>query len=293
MAQTIYQFPDGTWVENIAVRSNGNLLVTLLTSPELYEIDPSRPESSSAHLVHRFDGNVGLFGITEVEADVFAVVGGNFSSTSPSANTSSFAIWTADFSNCAGEEDAPRISQAVAVPGAALLNGMTTLEDGIVLVADSTLGNVRRVDTRSGAVTIVLADEETMGWGNASAPVGIDGVRREDGYLYYTNLIKGLFCRVRINEASGEAAGPFEVVADGLAEADDFAVRDGIAYVMEGAVEGVVRVGRDGEKEVLVDGFGDPAGVGSTSAQFGRGEDKGILYVVTGGGKVAAVDIGR
>lgn len=36
----VHEFPKGTWVENLAVRSNGQILVTLLTSNELIQLDP-------------------------------------------------------------------------------------------------------------------------------------------------------------------------------------------------------------------------------------------------------------
>jgi hypothetical protein len=44
--------PNETWIENIAVRANGNLHVTLITSPEVWTIDPC---SGDAKLIHRVD----------------------------------------------------------------------------------------------------------------------------------------------------------------------------------------------------------------------------------------------
>lgn len=65
----IHEFPLGSWVENMAVRANGQLLVTMLTVPDLYLIDPTTNEMA---LVASFPEVIGLAAITEVQPDVFA-----------------------------------------------------------------------------------------------------------------------------------------------------------------------------------------------------------------------------
>lgn len=59
------------WVENIAVRSNGKILVTLINKPQIWQIDPTR---NSAELLHEFPQAVSAMGITEYSYHVFAVV---------------------------------------------------------------------------------------------------------------------------------------------------------------------------------------------------------------------------
>jgi hypothetical protein len=75
--RTVTQFPNLTWVENLAVRSNGQVLVTLLTTPELVLVDPFN--DGKQVVVHQFPNVVGLTGIAEIAEDVFAVASGNFS----------------------------------------------------------------------------------------------------------------------------------------------------------------------------------------------------------------------
>lgn len=75
--RTVYQFPNPTWVENLAVRSNGHLLLTLLSTPDLYQLDPNSGSTAGAKLVYHFPEYTGLCGIVEIENDVFAVVAGN------------------------------------------------------------------------------------------------------------------------------------------------------------------------------------------------------------------------
>jgi len=73
----VWRFPNVTWVENIAVRSSGQLLVTL--SPVLYQVDPHAAEGQQPQLIQRFPNVTSLMGIVEVGKDVFAVIAGNFS----------------------------------------------------------------------------------------------------------------------------------------------------------------------------------------------------------------------
>lgn len=36
----LHEYPAGTWIENIAVRPSGELLLTLLNTPHLDQLDP-------------------------------------------------------------------------------------------------------------------------------------------------------------------------------------------------------------------------------------------------------------
>jgi hypothetical protein len=90
---TVYHFPNNTvsvapvdlacrsssplltaslkWVENLAVRSNGKILATLINVAQVWQIDPT---AHSAELVHEFEGADSILGIAEYDSDVFAVV---------------------------------------------------------------------------------------------------------------------------------------------------------------------------------------------------------------------------
>ena len=59
----IYYFPNSTRVERIAVRSSGDLLVTIATAPELYLTSPTFPKTST--LLHTFPHLIAILGITE------------------------------------------------------------------------------------------------------------------------------------------------------------------------------------------------------------------------------------
>lgn len=76
--RTVYQFPFPTWVENLAIRStNGKVLVTVMTSPQIFEIDPTKP-LPTAKLIYTFPNILAILGIAEIEPDIFVVVGGKY-----------------------------------------------------------------------------------------------------------------------------------------------------------------------------------------------------------------------
>jgi hypothetical protein len=73
----IYQFPNGTWIENIAVRYNNALLLTLLTMPDLYNLDPTSSKPSLT-LLYTFPNATALFGIAEYAPDVLGIAAGTY-----------------------------------------------------------------------------------------------------------------------------------------------------------------------------------------------------------------------
>jgi len=221
----IAQFAFGTWVENIAVRSNGKILVTMTTPPEIWEIDPSMPlKSNSSKLVHHFDGVEQATGIAEVGPDVFMVVGGN-------------SIWRVNLN----KNDTNRICEVVNVTESRLLNGMATLDarTGTILVVDSQLGLIWRVNTKTLDYEVVLQDDTMAPSDELGLPLGINGVRVWRNYVYYNNSPRRLLCRVRVDRATGRAVSPYEVISQGVLS-DDFAVAlDGTAY-LAGLTDNVV-----------------------------------------------------
>lgn len=296
--RTVYEFPN-SWIENIAVRDNGNLLLTfLLPQPDLVELCNPASHSPTPRLIHRFDPFPGLTGITETSPDVFAVIAGN----APDIDNPNYSLWEADLT-C---DDEPKIIPLIKhFREGCLLNGMTTLSpssprsdcnDAVVLISDSAGGVVLRVDLASKKVSTFLYDPyitQAPPPANASAvPFGVNGLRYrpQDGFLYFTSTDRRLLARVRADPDDKTASGPIDVLNAGGVAGDDFAVRDEgdcgiVAYETSGVDQLVVRVVvRGGETEVLLEGELP------TSAQFGRTErDRDTLYVVTRDAKVIAI----
>ena len=88
-----------TWLENIAVRPNGDLLITQLAPhPILYTIkNPSSPNASLSPIYEWHVPNVTkLLGITETTPDTFVIVAGN-ATTDSLGYHGTFSLWEARF----------------------------------------------------------------------------------------------------------------------------------------------------------------------------------------------------
>lgn len=273
----VSQFALGTWVENIAVRSNGKLLVTMTTPPELWEIDPFQsPEANATKLIYHFDGVERATGITEVEPNVFMVAAG-------------CSIWQIDYRN----QSHTSISEVVNITTARLLNGLTTLDasTGTILAADSRLGLIWRINTRNMEYEVSLQDNTMAPSDGLGLPLGVNGVRVWKDYVYYNNSPRRLLCRVRVNLTTGQAAGPYEIITQD-ALSDDFAVAlDGTAY-LAGLTDNVVtRVRLNGTREVVTGSLNSTDVAGATSVAFGRTAGHyNTLYVTTSGASSAPVN---
>jgi hypothetical protein len=283
----IHRFPKPTWIENLAVRSNGDVIVTLLSAPELHLISPlaSPPKQS---LIHSFQGTpniTGLLGITEIDQDVFAFVAGNAS------QPGSYSVWQANFRRRGDQRAAATISKVVDVPSAGLLNGMTTLKANTVLIADSMAGNIVKLCTQTKQAEVII-DDVTMKPGvSGSFSPGINAIKLLGSFLYYTNTFTGNLHRVEIDTGTGEAVGEVKTIAS-LGDIDDFAVgRDGTIYVTDGVSHIIVEVTPGGQHRTFAGGPNSIGMAGPTAAAIGRMEkDANTLYVVTNGGFKAPIN---
>jgi hypothetical protein len=57
LVRLLYQYPEETWIENIAVRASGELLVTRLDQPHVEQFNPLE-ENAEPKVVHSFDGSL-------------------------------------------------------------------------------------------------------------------------------------------------------------------------------------------------------------------------------------------
>jgi hypothetical protein len=306
----VHQFPNPTWVENIAVRSNGQLLVTTIgipgsTGPNLYLIDPlsslQNPSSpSTATLVHSFAPFHGVLGITEVEPDHFYVVTGNLSLSPFAFGTGTYAVQSVDLSSySASTNTGAVIKELTAIPQAGVLNGATTLDEskGLIIIADSEVGAIWQVDVNTGAYSILLQEPE-MAVGTAPPPLGINGVKvlktaKDSVYIYFDNTSQGLFCRVPLSLSTLQKTGPVEILETGFS-VDDFALDliEGVAYLAGGDTNSIGKIGLGGGVVTTVLGGQNETIVeGPTSVAVGRGpETELVKFVTTNGGFLSPID---
>ncbi|KAI1852874.1 hypothetical protein JX265_012902 [Neoarthrinium moseri] len=182
-----------------------------------------------------------------------------------------------------------RVVSSIDVPDTATMNGMAALprHPHILLSADSIAGRILSIDTRTSKVSVMLEDY-TMepGLHNAVSrvpPIGINGLRTREDYIYFMISSQGTFVRVRIDE-HGNRIGDSEVLArspDASQIYDDFTFDDdGNAY---GAVHSssIVKITPDGVQTTLVGGTSDLTLQEPTSVALAK--DGKSIYVSTGG----------
>jgi len=277
----IFQFPNDTFIENIHLRPNGHLLLSTFSSGELLSLDPNAAVPSPTSVAN-LTGSDGLSGIATIGENLFAVTGGMHSEFEFANNSMNvYVVSLPDDSNEGVVVD------IISVPNTQMLNGMTSLPamPYVLLSVDSIGARLFRINTQTRLVDVALSDPSLGPGENASVPLGANGVKIFNGFLYFTNSGQGTFARVKIDD-DGTTVGDVQVIArlEGAVNMgnayDDFAFDEaGNAYVSLHSYS-VMKISPDGTQTTFAGGsdmfFKEP-----TSAAL-SGDGKSI-YVATGG----------
>ncbi|KAJ4355546.1 uncharacterized protein N0V89_003563 [Didymosphaeria variabile] len=201
-------------LENLFVRQSGDILVTSVSSPSIYQIYPDNTTSPVA--LAEVPNVTGLLGIAELEKDVFYVVASNLT-TSVNSNE----VWKLDLRAQALENgtahDAAQLSLVARFPSALQLNGMTPLannDTSHVLISDSGAGTISLLNVDTGAYGVVMADT-TMSPLSTGFGIGVNGIRMNGNRLFFTSLDQGIFAQVPVSLQTGAATGPVETILNG------------------------------------------------------------------------------
>ena len=288
---TIAEFPPTYFIENIAIRRDNSMLITVGNKQELWFIpspDETRPVEPLK--LHTFD--VAPSGIVEWKPDVFLISTGKF------YNTDEAFLQCLDLRGWA--PGAPvKLEQVFQFPNSVrALNGSCLVGPNVVLLADSFAGLIWRVDLPSDgapAARVWLAHESMRYYPGQLKPEqpGINGIRYATKivYIYYTATAKKLFMRVKVDPETLNAAGEPEHVAAGRM-ADDFCIDEdsGVAYLTthrENTIEVVsLNPAQNSERFIVA---GEPFTeqlIGPSSAVWSRrpGEYGRVGYFTTDGG---------
>lgn len=293
-------FPEKYFLENLAVRDDGSVLVSAMLQKELRCVPGPQPRPQvSPVLVHTFEHPV--TGVVEVEPDVFIV------SLTEGYTTHESHLAHIDLNNWTpGDPVSPEIIFTFDDRVRAL-NGSCLIGPGVMLVADCFAGFIWRIDLGEGAKSatarIWLAHDTMAMDPNSDVPPppqpGVNGVRygAQSGYLWYTSTAQKVFMRVAVDPETLDPAGAPEFVA-AIDNADDFCIdeRAGFAYVTRHRANTIDRVPlrpRHGSEAFHI--AGDPFDenlIGPSSAAWGRGpgEHGRVAYVTTDGGTTAPPD---
>ncbi|KAK5993720.1 Putative hetero-Diels-Alderase-like protein [Cladobotryum mycophilum] len=303
--RTIFEFPKNSYIENLAVRSNGQILVTDLSQSKLYLFDPSSKQSEPI-LVHEFTESLGLSGIAEYQPDVFAVISGNASFTSNISSAGTWNVWSVDMrgidiSTKNGKlalSSLPVIKNIAHVKPAQFLNGISLLsqKDQTLLVGDVNGGVIWRLDIETAHYEVVINNTYTALYSSPPfSASGVDGVHVRGDNVYFANFGNGTFNKMPIN-ANGTPAGLVTTIANIKSlpdEFDDFTFDcDGNAFLVTGGGNSIEMITADGQHQVIIAGNVNSTAIAEpTSCAFGRGlNDKNVLYVVTAGGMQVPVN---
>ncbi|ATZ51184.1 hypothetical protein BCIN_06g06090 [Botrytis cinerea B05.10] len=291
---------DKTWAENIAVRSNGQILITRLDKPILQLLDPAN--QTAPITLHTFNTTtfIGLLGITEITpfSDVFYVaLQTPYTAVFTKATNYSNAIYKVDlntFSSKAGIlTSAPTVSHIADVPESVLLNGMDTLDPEHILISDSILGQIYNLNVATSSYTIPLKLSSMAIPPNSEAHLGINGIHYRSPYLYFDNLGASTFNRVPIAPIT---AAPISdsVLLVNITGPDDFIIREDGTVFLCGNDQDTLFMWKQGMSEVVAVAGSNTSTVlaGVTAGAFERvgGKEGKRLWLTTSGAQAQPIN---
>ncbi|KAF7882507.1 uncharacterized protein EAF02_005870 [Botrytis sinoallii] len=228
----IVQIPNVANAEILAVRHNGEILVTSTKTTSLFQVSPHKAKAPIQ--VAQIPNAIGLGGIAECGTRCPSMslrhptLTGN--ATAPGANS----VWKVDMRQsrtlARGAVAQPaHVSLVATILDAQILNGMCRMglnDTSNLLIADSAAGTVIKLDVNTAAYEIVIRDPTMANLPTGFVPPGftpisVDGIHIHGSDLYYTSLNQGLFAKIPISLTTGVGTGPAEVLVDKIF-GDDF-----------------------------------------------------------------------
>jgi hypothetical protein len=160
--------------------------------------------------------------------------------------------------------DTPVVRTVANVTDTIMLDGMVSLPafPHIILSADSIGWRIFRMDTTTGGVDVVLQDlllglSLSLSNPTSLAPLGVNGIKLCDNYVFFTNSAQGTFGRVPVGPR-GDVLGAVDIMTNisSSAEAgvayDDFVFdSSGIAFVARHP-NSLVKIEPDGREAIVV-----------------------------------------
>jgi hypothetical protein len=297
---TVATFPTNYFLENLVVRSDNSVLITVLNHKELWYVPPSRDDSKVEPLL-LFTFSQLAMGIVEAEPNVFYI------STSDIYTSHESYLHRLDLSDWVpGVGASPETILRFPEPVRAL-NGSCAIAPSVILLADCFSSLIWRVDLNTGngkPTARVWLKHDSMGYFPGQMKPeqpGVNGIRyaAKLGYLYYTVTAKQLFMRVKVNAETLDPIDEPEHVSMGRM-ADDFCIDEsaGVGYLTthrENTIECVSLDPAKNSNRFIV--AGDPLNeelIGPSSAAWGRlPEEYGkVAFVTTDGGAASPLPDG-
>ncbi len=293
----IAEFPERYFLENLAVRNDGSILVTVANENELWLVGPPGERLPvQPVLLHRFEFNAGF--VVEWKADRFLIgVADVYRSLAARIYEFDLRGWTA------GHPIAPRLVLELPEPKVGL-NGGCLIAPNVLLAAGmaNLIWRINLKDDGSASARIWLQHDDMKNRPGEKKPEqpGTNGLQyaAKTGHVYYTTTAQQMMLRVRVDPQTLDPAGLPEFIAGGR-QWDDFIIDEdaGIAYATthrENTIDRV-RLEPDGNREGRTVIAGEPFNellVGPSSGAWRR--DPGgygrTAYFITDGGTAQPPD---
>lgn len=292
----VAEFPQHFFLENMAVRADGSMLVTVQNRRELWLVPRAVGAKQAVPVLLRtFEFNTTF--IVEWQPDRFLL------GVADVYDTHEARLYEIDFSGWTpGDAIAPRLFLQMPKPWMGF-NGAAFVAPN-VLIAAGMANLLWRIDlAEEGASARIWLQHDSMrnrpGEKRPEQP-GTNGVQfsAKTGYLYYTTTSQQLMLRVKVDPTTHDPAELPEFVAGGR-EWDDFLIDDerGLAYATthrENTIDRV-RLAHDGNRTGRTVIAGDPFTellVGPSAGAWGRepGDYGRIAYFSTDGGTAQPPD---
>lgn len=298
-AKLLYQDPSGLFLENMAVRPSGDILITSVASPTLFSFNPT-VRNATLDKVYTFPDCTSLTGVIEYKPDVYAVVASTINITTRRADPGSISVWTFKL-----QGRAPSAQRIAVIANSTLLDGISLVpgNPNLVLAGDPGAGTVWQINLVTGAHSIIVQDA-AMAPGAPPPALGINGLHMQDERLFYSNgqleTFNSVLLAVDGDEVSraGDSLTLNNVNPVGVDhQYDDFtfdsqgriwvATHTGAVTLLTPQSDGTLLSQTVAGSETGPSLFNEP-----TSARFGRGTcaQEALLYVITATGQVIAVD---
>ncbi len=241
-ATPFFYFPNSNQAENIRPRVNGQILITLNTAPELYQIDPFQNQTGG--IVHSFEGYTSLFGIVELQTDIFYIIASNYTSAPDyfgfKGSVSILEVDLRGVPNPVITQGEIKVSKIVDIPQAQLLDGFAVVNKtaGLLISGDAQTGTLYLINVHNRTATAVLQNALLAGTSNARdaglAHIGINGIKVFNGNMYFTNTAQGSFGQVPLDIETGQPVGSPSVLANYSTLTDDLSFDvHGNAFISE------------------------------------------------------------
>lgn len=295
----LHTFDQVSWLENLAIRSTGEILTSRLDTPALYQVNHV---TGSAVEIATWDASEfkGALGISETATDVFYVILSAFVGEDFVKTGGVNSIFKVDMSTFQLSDDGTSVEENATVSllteigEADFLNGMATLDDGHIYVSDVYSGVVYLVDTATGDYQVAVDDmlmKYSLDGSAALTNLGSNGLKVHNGYLYWANTANGFVARKAIRSDGQPMGQAAEIVATNVAKADDFQISsDGTLWVAQNQQDtlsfAAAYRGSSVAGWALAGSNTSTTLAGVTSPKFGRtAKDSKRLYLSTSGGK--------